>query len=843
MLQRYTVSGRQTTLVDGFRENVTPVNAAKPAAGHSRVRTSTPYTGVIEEDDREREEMPAALPFHFVLPYQDVSVNSSATFPKKEIDVVALDADSSFWLNEIHSPQGVVGVALAIAFLAGLWSYYSTPLSLVKDDLVRYTTSFCEFDQSLELVSQEMQADYVLVFPLRGRKTSNLHCSGTRMMQLKWEDIVHGRDLARAIFMDPSKVLAVTDEQLDSLFQEEMTFEKYADAVCALLMEIFNSERFGLELEAFPSVDHDEVYLKMRLPNLEAVRQMAAHQQYLIPLSNKAYKKAGIDVPVNCYRQEVRCFAPFLPNQEELFTSFKSLDRVRMIRARIDKFIDLGELMFQNILAEAFVPHQIDEAQHLAADWGNPLLWYRLPSHKCEDRVRNYFGEELAWLFLWQGYFMRSLILPSFVGGVIFLRHVFFHEQVQRNLQLAFAVFMSLWATIMNAMYQRYQARACQRWGMDKFETAVSVRNEYMPDRDGSWRVWVAMGSGDILAIVFIILSVVGLRFIQGWREHMLVNHSSQVWHHCAAILLSLQILTLDKLWQYVARLLVDCENQKTRSSWNSSMVEKMFLVRIFNNLYPFLYIGFLKKYSYQGCPKTEAGCIDELARSLLTYFIVRLVIRIGGDFLLLVYSRVQVAHELFKDSAGERHSMYLQVQAKSADYDEVMWMDDWTELIITFLFIVCFNVVLPAIAVLALITTMLEARFLAFRNCSYLRRPISIGADGIGAYQHVLEVVEVVGVLINVCFAVFTLKPLKDYDTTSKFVIFVCAEHAMLMLKLLVKVKLPSKPRDVEDIEQVSESVIRRVFVDQAVHPIKMPAVQTEGPPYVGPRAFGGRL
>merc|ERR1719387_2046642 len=102
------------------------------------------------------------------------------------------------------------------------------------------------------------------------------------------------------------------------------------------------------------------------------------------------------------------------------------------------------------------------------------------------------------------------------------------------------------------------------------------------------------------------------------------------------------------------------------------------------------------------------------------------------------------------------------------------------------FAFLACFNVVLPAIAPIALLNSLFFMRSIAHRNLCFLRRPEPNGSEGIGAWQSLLEVVEILAVVINVGFAVFTMEPLKSFSPRVKFAIFVASQYSILLMKCL---------------------------------------------------------
>merc|ERR1719420_2126808 len=189
-----------------------------------------------------------------------------------------------------------------------------------------------------------------------------------------------------------------------------MTLEEYHEEVTKLLVKILAGPDFGFEMDSFPSIDHDEIFLKARIPRDDlTLCQYAAHFDYFMPLSDVAYSSHGLNVPLDSRGGEVRAYAQFVPERKEYFQPFRQTDRIRLIRARIDKYFDLRFLNEQNILVEHFPAHHWDKVVEMCDDWANPWRWYRLPERENEDQVRDYFGEEMSWIFVWQACYSRAL--------------------------------------------------------------------------------------------------------------------------------------------------------------------------------------------------------------------------------------------------------------------------------------------------------------------------------------------------------------------------------------------------------------------------------------------------
>merc|ERR1719428_2255552 len=113
-------------------------------------------------------------------------------------------------------------------------------------------------------------------------------------------------------------------------------------------------------------------------------------------------------------------------------------------------------------------------------------------------------------------------------------------------------------------------------------------------------------------------VSVVGLYLIGRWKDYMIQSDSGWI------------------MMQVLSKSLVELENHARVDQWKDTLIKKVVFVRIFNNLYPFISIGFLQQFTYEGCPATEAGCVDALEQYLLTYFAVRIAAKFAVNGYLL---------------------------------------------------------------------------------------------------------------------------------------------------------------------------------------------------------------
>merc|ERR1719420_608452 len=118
--------------------------------------------------------------------------------------------------------------------------------------------------------------------------------------------------------------------------------------------------------------------------------------------------------------------------------------------------------------------------------WGNHFLWYHIPTLDMDDMVRDYFGEKVAWMFVWQSCYARMLLPPAILGSIFFFRRFFLSETLQQLVQVSFAFLMCFWVMFFNVSYDRWEKRVQARWGNINWEEDAPLRDEYRYSLRGS---------------------------------------------------------------------------------------------------------------------------------------------------------------------------------------------------------------------------------------------------------------------------------------------------------------------------------------------------------------------
>merc|ERR1711871_242151 len=180
------------------------------------------------------------------------------------------------------------------------------------------------------------------------------------------------------------------------------------------------------------------------------------------------------------------------------------------------------------------------------------------------------------------------------------------------------------------------------------------------------------------------------------------------------------------------------------------------------------------------------APCLDELNVQLLSIFVVRLVVGNFTEAVLPWVLRKVKARKEQKDaengalvSDARDSSGYMispaEEQFALADYQKGAGKDgtfeDYAEMIVQFGFASLFVVAFPLAPLLAAINNHVEIRVDAFKLLHLQKRAEPKGAEDIGTWYNILEIMATCGVITNSLLVVFTASALfGTYETKTKW-------------------------------------------------------------------------
>jgi len=250
-------------------------------------------------------------------------------------------------------------------------------------------------------------------------------------------------------------------------------------------------------------------------------------------------------------------------------------------------------------------------------------------------------------------------------------------------------------------------------------------------------------------------------------------------------------------------------KNHRTDTEIENALIAKSFLFKFVNSYNSLFYIAFVKKHdsSLQGNQCLgQLNCLSELQQQLGTIFITALVISNTVELITPIIMRalarraestekVGVRELLSERSRTGRGKSPPEQQYEDTPYESTF--DDWDEIVIQYGYIVLFVVAFPLAPFLALINNWFENKVDSKKLCFYFRRPLPKGAADIGFWYAILNTVSWVAVITNVAIIVFETAQFDKYSLSTQWLIFVFAEHIILLMKSAIAFFVPDETQD----------------------------------------------
>eukprot|EP00927_Polykrikos_kofoidii_P019633 TRINITY_DN19207_c0_g1_i1.p1 TRINITY_DN19207_c0_g1~~TRINITY_DN19207_c0_g1_i1.p1 ORF type:complete len:805 (-),score=131.38 TRINITY_DN19207_c0_g1_i1:111-2483(-) len=450
----------------------------------------------------------------------------------------------------------------------------------------------------------------------------------------------------------------------------------------------------------------------------------------------------------------------------------------------------------------------------------NEKLDPKAPSFAQADWICDYFGEEVAFLFGFIVMNSRLMLFPA-VGGCVMIFRVFAGSiALQRVIQTGFAFVVSIWAAWHCQALVRREHAWTYHWGARaEDQGAVAVVKVASWDRNldtfqrghicGWMRVQLWKFLGSVSMIAMLVAVIVGIGIIQYIRKDMLRHpngtfgqfayflffplHSlvrkllnstepengaetaAEMGSSLGALLITVQIRIFDFVWDMFARYAVKQENHRTYRDLSDALVYKLFAVKLFNLMYPFMYIAFIKEWAEGGCKvEGQSGCIVELQQTLAMLFVSNATIDVifAGISWLKCICTLKAEQ---KEASG--CITFLMVQRSMEEPWDVL--DDMLVFVSQFVFVCCFTIAWPFLPVAALIYNFFMSKVYMLRRIFLQQRNFPHCADS-GVWKDIMKACNFFSVFVNTGLAVFAMRPIKDLPIIERAACFIGIEHGL---------------------------------------------------------------
>eukprot|EP00178_Gracilaria_changii_P028101 TRINITY_DN957_c0_g1_i2.p1 TRINITY_DN957_c0_g1~~TRINITY_DN957_c0_g1_i2.p1 ORF type:complete len:847 (+),score=149.53 TRINITY_DN957_c0_g1_i2:1650-4190(+) len=306
---------------------------------------------------------------------------------------------------------------------------------------------------------------------------------------------------------------------------------------------------------------------------------------------------------------------------------------------------------------------------------------------------------------------------------------------------------------------------------------------------------------------VFVVI-VGALTFLLLWFRNEIVTMSSQrvssnFANAVPGVLNGILTFVFDSIWRSISMWLTRRENHRTNQHFENSLIYKRFAFMFVSNYISLFYIAFVRKYLSNTCPANEItgverDCMSELEDQMLSLVLTKAtigqVMEIGIPWLTSTLKQINARIRSSKHAQqGMQHGGYNRYVAESKLNKYHSTMEDYSELVMQFGFLVLFGVAFPLAAVVNIVNNTLEVRTDAYKLLELSQRVDADDAADIGAWYAILQLLNVLSVWCNAALLIFTSESLEMYLPSTadqwqrvlyRVTAFFVLEHVLLGIK-----------------------------------------------------------
>ena len=627
----------------------------------------------------------------------------------------------------------------------------------------------------------------------------------------------------------------------------------------------------GLEVATFFSKHLDEVYCKIRAPSrrleleadrvdyklrlnkfkLQAVcaKGLPASNIKPIVLTNEHMpKKDAVDPYAHVFTKYQT--EPEFDYLQDMFTFygegatpmlFRGVDRIKLILSIMKAHrvnggcgIDIDAKLKDKEFDAVFPLHDRKEKAALDRDW---LIAKALPEDQPFSDIKDYLGEKIGLYFAWLGHYTVFLCISAVFGVIV---TIYMSVKTQNNPDTVllpwFGLVMCLWSTCFAESWKRRNAQLAMEWGMTGYEEEEQDRPQFEGETIPSpvtgesitfFKPFEKMrrmflGLCVTMTLLICVIGVVaGIYLFRYWSSegHAGFSIFKGTGPLIASLLNFVQITVLNEAYQGVAYKLTDWENHRTDTQHEDNLIGKNFCFKFINSFGSMFYIAFIKEAVGDPCPTNESnphgGCMAQLQLALKTIFISRLLVGNCQEVVIpWVKHKMALKKEQPASIAEEEFTLGL--------YGDKQLFLDYDEMILQFGYASLFVTAFPLAPLLAAANNYVEIRVDGFKLMRASRRPIPKGAEDIGTWAHIVEIMGTAAVITNGLIMCFTAKAtIGDWPAYNKLALFVAIEHIVLFSKYLLGLWIPDESHStrtqLDRANYLVHKIVNRVADDDA--------------------------
>lgn len=596
----------------------------------------------------------------------------------------------------------------------------------------------------------------------------------------------------------------------------------------------------GLSLYCYYSRDRDQILVKIGA-SAQKLRDTAARKRYKLQLKKEylsAYAEFRHDYPgrpefrFNDRRIISHIYETHTEDSLDGSSIFKISDKIDLIHHIIqskDKDcagINPSRLLHQGELKAYFPIH--DEAG-IAKIKEFQWKWF-WPDEEQANLLRDYFGDKIAFYFLWMAFYLKWLLPLAALG--LLLQFIDWCARTPDNpTAIPFCVLMSVWCLALPHFWRRQEAKYAISWGsLDLVEQLEPHRPEHwgeqlinpvtsqvepyypLAKRRFKYLISLAVMSAAGCFCVLCILILLSIRH----------NIKSEVHHHIVGFQIAIAAYVeisnagLDAL----ARLLTDQENHRTQTEYEAAFLWKGAVLKYMNSFFALYYVAFFKEHQTLFSEPMEClrdQCLLDMQSQLGIFVLFRLLVsnvfehyypKVRLWFRTMYYDNVSLLSLSHGQTLELADMSPAEQQAKKEKHRNFQQFD---EMLLTHGFATLFAVTSPWVCTATLLAVIVEIWIDMKSLLDSRQRPFPERARNNEPWGVAFDVYGVLGAFTNVLLLIYTSTQYSGWSATEKMVFFVFLEHVIFGAKFMMTLVFPEVPQAVEVLALKQDNVVHR--------------------------------
>ena len=500
-------------------------------------------------------------------------------------------------------------------------------------------------------------------------------------------------------------------------------------------------------------------------------------------------------------------------NNNDNVSIFRNIDKLRLIYSSLIQIIKFSELEKASILEMIFIKRNNIAYENKLKELDVKNIYNPFDYKKCDKAInimRNYYGENVSYYFLWIDNYVRWLLLPSVVGILIFISYYIwkkiplisiFSNRIRMNyydfLLILNCCLLSLWLTLFIKTWAQKEKIYNYIWGMKEGENAKIINDDFIPDSEEKLIFGYYVPTSNkiyhklkkivsycvLLGMIFMVLIFIYYLF----RVKASLLNGNQ-WHDykisvTIACINGLQIKVVNLIYYYVAKYLNEWENHFTINKKTTSFAQKLILFDFLNSYSSLFYIAFIKPYN-EGC--VNDNCLKELETQMYSIFLIYVAVFIFELFYLYgiyYYNKKKLGNINIGNSLeiqGLEHQMMMSpMEDINLEYNDI---------INQFGYACLFSVAAPLTPLIVFLLAIIN-RITNYYKFVQLKRIDTLWeCNGISFYNYIIKIFLFVGIMVNVAIFLFTNSQISPLDNNfelikGKFLTISIVENSLLLI------------------------------------------------------------